>query len=340
MTAIFPLTSLSGLLCELFEQVREGVLLCDAAGGVISANRSAGRQLGRGSFAATGLGDLFAEPCLSRARACVEESSDRTIDFLCPDRDGTHLFDCRLYRYGRSDVDSPFYLLSFSEALHSESHEAPEGGRCDSIGRLRQPLANLKAAAENLLTYPDMSTVMRSAFENIIAQESDSLTRTVDGLAGLCTESLTGNFIPVPCNAMVLVGRVLSLAGSPLKLAPMSPVDLQEVLVDGRWMQQLLLSLFEFLRENNIDLSALRFHPEATGRFIYLDMLWEGSPLKAAAIEEWRRLPLSRVAGSPSGADVLRGHGSDLWSQKSEKAGFALIRLPLPLASAERNTNG
>lgn len=334
MTASFPLTFLSELLSELFEQVREGVILCDAAGGVLAANRSAGRQLGRTTFDTTELGELFAEPYLSRARAYVQQSPDSKIDFLCSERDGNHLFDCRLYWYRVSTVDSPFYLLTFNEALYAENHLQSEGRRCDSIGRLRQPLANLKAASENLLSHPDMAPVMRSAFENVIVQESTSLTSTFDDLADLCSEGLIGRYNLGRCSGEALVDRVLSLAGCPLKLTPLSADDSQDVLVDDRWLQQLLLSLYEFLVENKISLSEIRFYSEATGRFIYLDMLWKGHPLKAADIEEWRGLPLSKVPASPSGADILRGHGSDLWSQKAEKSGYAMVRLPLPLVFA------
>ena len=182
MTASFSLTPLSELLSELFDQVREGVLLCDAAISILDANRSAARQLGRISFDATGIAEIFAEPYISRACAYVQQPSlDRRIDFLCPQLDGKRLFDCRLYRYEGEKVDSPLYLLTFREArLPAESHSRVwEGWRCDSIGKLRQPLANLKAAAENLLAYPEMSPVMRSAFENVVAQESVSLTRDI-----------------------------------------------------------------------------------------------------------------------------------------------------------------
>ena len=131
----------------------------------MAANRSAARQLGRISFDATGIAEIFAEPYISRACAYVQQPSlDRRIDFLCPQLDGKRLFDCRLYRYEGEKVDSPLYLLTFREALPAENHSRSEGWRCDSIGKLRQPLANLKAAAENLLAYPEMSPVMRSAF--------------------------------------------------------------------------------------------------------------------------------------------------------------------------------
>ncbi len=333
MTASCSLASLSELLSDLFEQVREGVILCDQSGYVLAANRSAGRQLGRISFDNTGLDELFAGPYLSRARAYVQQSPGSTIDFLCPVRDANHLFDCRLCWYGGSTVDSPFYLLTFSEALYAENPLLSDGRRCDSIVKLRGPLANLKAAAENLLAYPDMSPVMRSAFENVIALESVSLTSTFDDLADLCREVPAGRSNNLGSNnGAALVGRMLALAGSSLGLTPLVKRDSQNVLVDERWLQQLLLSLYDFLVENKISLTEINFYPEATGRFINLDLLWEGQPLNAADIEEWRRLPLSKVAGSPCGADILRSHGSDLWSQRAEKSGLALVRLPLPLA--------
>jgi DNA polymerase-3 subunit epsilon len=207
-----------------------------------------------------------------------------------------------------------------------------DGRRCNSIEKLRGPLANLKAAAENLLAYPDMSPVMRSAFENVIGQESVSLTRTFDDLADLCREVPAGRSNPGPTDGAALVGRMLALAGSSLELTQPVKCDSQNVMVDDRWLQQLLLSLYDFLVGNKISLTEIHFYPEATGRFIYLDLLWEGQPLNAADIEEWRRLPLSKVAGSPSGADILRSHGIDLWSQMAEKSSLSLVRLPLPLA--------
>jgi DNA polymerase-3 subunit epsilon len=321
------------LLRDLFEQVREGVILFDAAGAVLTANHAARRQLGGTSFAATVLAELFAGPYLARARVYVQQSPGRTIDFLCPARDAHHLFACRLCRYGGAPGDyPPFYLLTFSETLAVENPRLAGGGRSDAMVKLRGPLANLKAAAENLLAYPEMSPVMRSAFENVIAQESVGLSRTLAELADLCRETPAGLDKPVPINGTALVGRMLALAGSSLGDRQLVKGDAPNVLGDERWLQQLLLSLYDFLRGNNISLTAIQFQPEATGRFIYLDLLWEGAPVKAAAIEEWRRLPLSEVAGSPSGADILRRHGSDLWSQKAEKPGLALVRLPLPLA--------
>jgi len=333
MTIPFSLAPLAELLNDLFEQVREGVILSDAAGVVLAANRSAGRQLDQASFDSIALDELFDGPYLSRTLAYVQQSPGRAIDFLCPERDGGHLFDCRLCWYRNSAVDSPFYLLTFSEARYGGNSLLSDNRRCDSIEKLRGPLANLKAAAENLLAHPDMSPVMRSAFENVIAQESVGLTRTFADLANLCRELPAGRSNLAPINGAVLVGRVLALAGSSPGVVRLGECDSGDVLVDERWLQQLLLSLYDFLVEHKISLTEIHCYPEATGRLIYLDLLWEGEPLNAADIEEWRRLPLSRVAGSPTGADILRSHGSDLWSQGAEeKPGLALVRLPLPLA--------
>ncbi|MFO7606010.1 MAG: hypothetical protein R6W72_06910 [Desulfurivibrionaceae bacterium] len=332
MTASFSLESLSGLLGDLFEQVREGAILADPAGRILAANRAAGRELERGAFDTAGLDDLFAGPYLARATAHLQQSPGLIIDFLCPGRDSRHLFDCRLCRYGSPAVDSPFFLLTFSEARYGGNPLMSDGRRCDSIGKLRGPLANLKAAAENLLAYPDMAPVMRSAFENVIAEESVSLARTFDDLEELCREIPAGLTCPDAVNGAALVGRALVLAGgAPELLRPGAGSSLY-VLADERWLQQLLLSLYDFLAANGVSLTGIQFRPAETERFVYLDLLWEGQPLAAADIEEWRHRPLSEVAGSPSGADILRSHGSDLWSQKAEKPGWSLVRLPLPLA--------
>lgn len=332
MTASLTLASLTELLNDLFAQVRDGVILCDAESVVLAANPAAGRLLGRSSFAATGLDELFGGSYPARARLYVQQSPGRTIDFLCPRQDANHLLDCRLRWYEGATADSPFYLLTFSGALYGESPLLSEGRRCDSIVKLRGPLANLKAAAENLLAYPEMSPVMRSAFENVIAQESVSLTNTFDDLANLCRETPTGRSNLAPINGASLVDRMLALAGSSLGVGRLDKSVSPNILADARWLQQLLLSLYDFLLANKIILSGINFYPEATGRFVYLDLLWEGQPLNAADIEEWRRLPLSEAAGSPSGADILLSHTSDLWSQRADQSGLAMVRLPLPLA--------
>jgi len=339
MTDHFSLSSLTGLLSDLFEQVREGVILCDATGIVLAANRAAGRHLSRTSFDSMELDELFAGPDLTRVRTYLQKHPGNAIDFLCSDRDARYLFDCRLCWYEDSTVDDPFYLLTFNEAQYGENPILSDGNRCDSIEKLRGPLANLKAAAENLLSYPDMSPVMRSAFENVVAQESVSLTSTFDDLANLCREIPVGRSNLGPSNGEDLVGRVLALVGCPLGLTKPAKYESQNVLVDDRWLQQLLLSLYDFLVENKISLTEVHFYPEESGRFIYLDLVWDGKPLNAVDIEEWRGIPLSGVAGSPSGADILRSHGSDLWSQSSETSGFSLVRLPLPLAK-EGGTDG
>ncbi|MDT8335092.1 MAG: hypothetical protein RQ753_05300 [Desulfurivibrionaceae bacterium] len=332
MTASFSLESLSGLLGDLFDQVREGVILADPAGRVLAANRAAGRELERDAFDTAGLDDLFAGPYLARASAYLQQSPGRIIDFLCPGRETRHLFACRLCRYGDPAVDAPFFLLTFSAARYGGNSLISDTRRCDSIGKLRGPLANLKAAAENLLAHPDMSPVMRSAFENVIAEESVGLARTFDNLEELCREIPAGRTYQSPVNGAALVGRVLALAGGDPELLRSGPGSYRHVLADERWLQQLLLSLYDFLAANGIILTGIQCHPAQTERFVYLDFLWEGAPLAAADIEKWRQRPLSEVAGSPNSADILRSHGSDLWSQKGEKPGRALVRLPLPLA--------
>src|SRR5690554_7754932 len=65
-------------------------------------------------------------------------------------------------------------------------------------------------------------------------------------------------------------------------------------------------------------------------RRVYLDLVWEGSPLGERQLNEWQQQRLDDLPLGPRVADVLRQHASDAWSRADAAGEHARLRLPLP----------
>lgn len=326
--------------------IKEGVVICDADAMILLYNAMAKRLFRDSPALKRGL-SLYGV-C---SRAPVEQTLNylrqhwshhkksslpkTDIRFVCAAVGDGALMHCRLNLLASDLGLKPAFIIFFDQDDRQGRLSEYRGRSLRSkVEELRGPLANLRAAAENLVTHPDMAAVMRSAFERVVAQESVFLSEKVEALAAesrypaISKQEFVADIFSTDLveglqrRLAVKDGPTVSMTGKPLWLKADS---------------YLLLRILEYFVRRIHELysvTEMEIEPLAGEHCVYLDILWKGKPIPVAEIEIWRREPMS--AGDVSDltvARILELHNSDVWSLEHEREGWARIRIPMPAPS-------
>lgn len=328
----------------VLRELKEGVVVCDANARILLYNPAAQRLFR--SSEALGLGRSLYGLC---SRAPIEH----TLEFLRhrqPDKggasgaDGTFicstiaegsLLHCQLSlvpgRAGRKSV----FVMTFEDVTRQLSVVAERDGLLRSmVEGMRSPLANLRAAAENLSSDPHIDRSLRDAFQAVITQESAVLSERFVPLAEKSRELATSHWPLADIYSADLVAAVqrrLDL-GSGLKIEPTGvPLWMH---VDSHSLAMLIEFLIVRLHENE-GVGQVDVEARLGDRRVYLDVVWQGEPVSTAMLEQWTKRRVSEDVSGVTVEDVLARHGSELWSKGHERAGYAYLRIPVPASSRQ-----
>src|SRR5688572_15190784 len=181
-------------LAALMSELSEGVLVCNDQGRVLLYNEQA-REL----FAPPAEGPLAAQSPVGLGRPIfafldrhqVAHAIEKIQDGLARDTRAP----VTMFFAGATD---DLIRVRFAPILSTEARLAGLVLTCEDVTkalgqessrrsllqalatRVRQPAANVRAAAENLTAFPDMSEADRARFAGIIATESRNLSETLD----------------------------------------------------------------------------------------------------------------------------------------------------------------
>ncbi len=333
---------LEGVLREL----EIGVLVCDEEARIQLYNPAALRILE--ATADLGLGRslylFFSRDSLQHGLELLTRSAQNSdegaakithCDFICAGRDANRLFHCRLTRIAPTrSTPASFVLIFEGVTTRYEDQQRRDQMLNRVLNGFRDPLASLRAAAENLQSGQEMDAETRSAFEKVIIQDSIRLSDRLNAVANERQHlvgarwTMTDIFFSdlVHCVAKNLVasgGPGLTQVGIPLWMN-----------VDAPRIIELLVALCLHIQRltgcAQLDMESLM-----GDRRIYLDIAWKGPPIPDAQLAVWLQERLERVAGQLTMEAVITAHDGNLWSQPHSRAGYALIRLPLPASQRQ-----
>lgn len=341
-------------LAALMSELVEGVLVCNAEGRVLLYNEQARALLTGEQAALVGLGrsifSLIDREQVVHAIEKLEQSRQRgetapRTRFVAPAGPGRLVkFEAAPYRGAGHELAGIVFTLSDVTGLLER--EAQRLAVLQSIAtQARAPVANIRAAAETLARYPDMEGGRQRQFVEIIASESLTLSRSIQGALQAYGEAVKASLVLEDMRALDLLrvaqGRIRTLVGVDVELDPID--ESLWLSVDSFTFVQALCFLAARLKEG-YGLARIRFSARVAGRFVELDLGWRGIIVGHDALVQWESEPLSAgTLESPlTLRDVLERHGGELWMQRQGPAGerdaFFRFLLPAgePVATAGR----
>jgi DNA polymerase III subunit epsilon len=224
------------------------------------------------------------------------------------------------------DVTRPMEAGSRTEALLQSLTDAS-----------RRALANIRAAVETLLAFPEMEPQRQAKFVGAIHEEAAALSATLDRTAPDRT-SLRAEWLLEDMAGADLVSAARSRIEGTVGLATVMEVADPQVRlkVDSYALVRAIASLAARLKRSGA--AELRLTLRRAGRRAHLDLAWTGADLTAEALARWEGEPLE-TDGEPFPVtlrEVLERHDGAVWSHAPRGSQPGFFRLALPVAEAEQ----
>ena len=337
-------------LAALMSELSEGVLLCTAEGRILLYNEQA-----RALFAPAAAGPISQQSPVGLGRSV----------FAFLDRDQvTHALDKIQYGLDRESAFPVTLFFTTSAAgnlirIHFAPFLSTEGSiagmvlTCEDVTkafgqeaqrrsllqalatRVRQPAANVRAAAENLTSFPEMNEEERTRFTEIIAVESRGLSETIDEALREYADALKAGLSLEDMRLADLLSvvrrRIDALPGLATSQAAID--ESLWIKVDSYAFAQVLGALAERLRDE-YGVREVGFRAAVRGGFAELDLTWTGATIAIDALDKWETHPIQVGTEQTSLTirHVVERHGGEVWHQSNPPSQVSWFRFLIPLA--------
>ena len=326
------------LLKTLMHELQHGVIICGPDADITLFNQAAADLFGAGRSIKKGdsLYSLCQRPPVEhtlnllqyqKQENKVSHAESPAIQFINATTDLEKYLRCRLSLLPSHSGNNNSFVIILEDI---SAWYRPDNLLFMKIDEFRAPMTNLRAAVENITEYPEMSPVMRSAFENVLVQESLNLTEAFDSLDHACKLIMQTESHLTEMNTAFLSGFIEKhFLGSSVTFSAAAD-NAATVKIDSYGLLLVLDFLAARVKQER-NLAELSCETNLGEQFIYFDFIWSGEFLPTAAVEAMLAEKLQDSVGSLTMASILHSMGGDIWSQQLGNS-RSTLRLALPLA--------
>ncbi|HSJ21688.1 MAG TPA: exonuclease domain-containing protein [Nocardioidaceae bacterium] len=332
-------------LAALMAQLTVAVVVCNSEGRILLYNEAARSLLGDDT--PVGLGrSVFGVV----DRGLVAHAYDRLASgagsvYTATTLHGDQLLSVRVTLVREVGGAAQEHGSGFVLVLEDLTRQVRAGDRRERVLRqltegTRASLGSIRAAAESVLEFPELTADERDRFLEIVREEADRLGRRVDDLVGE-TAGLGEDRVLTDIagdDLLGVLGKELAQAGVACSATPVQPpVWLR---ADGYALARALAHVLKRLQEAaGVQRFTLTLTP--AGRHGQLDACWNGRGPSSSTLGGWLDEPLDG-GGTTTVRDVADRHGAEIWSgDVDDETGYVRVLLPTatgdtrqPVASA------
>jgi DNA polymerase-3 subunit epsilon len=327
-------------LAALMSELSEGVLVCNEQGRILLYNEHARSLfsplvgLGRPIF--TFLDRHQVAHAIEKIEDGLSHDTRAPVTMFFTSAQGEHLIRVRFAPFLSTEGRIAGLVLTCDDVTKALGQESQRRDLLQALAtRVRQPAANVRAAAENLTAFPDMAPSDRARFAEIIAAESRALSDTLDAALREYADALQSDVSLEDMRLVDLLNvarrRIDTLPGLATHLAAID--EALWVRVDSYAFAQLLQAFARGLHEEH-GVARVTLRAGARGGFAELDLAWNGAALAPEMLQRWETLPIQVGAEQAplTVRQVLERHGGELWQQPDAAGSEPALRLLVPLA--------
>jgi DNA polymerase-3 subunit epsilon len=334
----------------LMSELSEGVVVCNANGRILLYNTRAANLMGgaasgpaRGDYTPLGLGrsvfGFLDRDQVAHALDKVQQQLERKVErpharFVTSLANGA-LLRVQVAPFLSADRRMAGMVFTLDDVRVLIGREGQRLKLLQALATgVRGPVASLRAAAENLITFPEMEVARRAQFVEIVAAESRVLTERLNAALSDYADALKGSLALEDMRVVDLLAVVQRRVADAIAM-PTHTENADEnlwVRVDSFAFAQAIAFLAAQLRAD-YGVRDLRFRAAASGRFAEIDLVWSGAIVGSDALALWETEPM-RIGADETPLtlkDVLERHGGEVWSQADRPRQRAWFRFLLPL---------
>ena len=203
----------------------------------------------------------------------------------------------------------------------------------------RAALANIRAAVETLMSYPNCEPAQRDQFIQVISEEVRALSGKLDQTTADYADSLKTRWPLEEMLGVDIIAAAQRRIESRLGLSVMTEVvdDSLWIKADSYTLSQALACLAGRL-QHECGIAEVRFNLARHGRIVELDLIWSGSFVSQHTLYDWEMEPM-QVGGEDSPLtlrDVTERHAAEIVFIAEPERQRALFRLLLPFIKPMR----